>query len=319
MELNGLLFPILPWKASLKKMILNFLLYKIKKMYYRASFSVWKKTVSLPYAVNNYFVRQSLRVNSAYCNDGKLSHSQSYRVVGADENISTVPSLVDILVQKSNTQFETTLVRGDNGIYVNFNKCMERNVKAYYFLMRPKKETPYYIRMDNPNYALQTNKVVEVDFDKYFEYCQTKVDNAHFTLVGVMLLAGVSLYTYAIWKEGGTSMSLYVTYALFFVGCSSLYPVRGLADALLFLTAITGPPLGVQFVRSLPPLSKADADFLVPLNAIGGPVWYFLWRSSFQSAFARGLCAVAYSAAHSAVYVMRHGRKQKPVPDPSLF
>jgi hypothetical protein len=236
-----------------------------------------------------------------------LSLSNQVRIVKDDDELTQKTCFADILAKKSNDDVMVS-VGTDEKYDAEFQKCMESNVKAYYFLLRPRNgDAPFYVLIENSKYNVQTNMVAEVDFDKYHEYCTKKIDNAHFTLVGSMLLAGAACYMYVLWKkDNGFFYDL--GFFGFYMLCHGMYPFRGVSDALLFLGIICVPTLAVETFRALPEIDPASKTYMMVINGLAVPLWYFLWRKSFQSAFGRGLYAASFAMIGSTTYWLRNAR-----------
>jgi hypothetical protein len=270
-------------------------------MFMRASFKFINWKIFFPESVNVSLNRNAIKIHSKYATEGTFNIQQR-DVVSVDQH-----NLNEFLGEMEDTGY----VVGNDASFVRekFARFLEDDVKAYYLLVQPCKKNPFYVEVMNPRYKYLTNKVVTIDFNEMTEYFNMKADNALFTFAGSIFIGGTLLYMWHLWKNGDVFVASCAQLALYFV-CVQLYRFSGASDAWFFLSAIFAPRLGVEMTKSIAHVDKVDVSLMTALNVVIAPITYFLWRRSFQSAFARGLFAATFGGVNTFIYLYRQNNKK---------
>lgn len=286
-------------------------------------FKAFKREVTLPRALNDYLVRKAIRANALY-STRDVFESWNRRANPSFKNGVIVHTINDDIKKKMEACVsETGREMTDDDIQpvnARLAGCLERDVETYYMLFEPKGERPFYVRYDNPAFkgnppheategGINANKVAALDFAQYTEYYDTKLDNTLFTIFGIGLLASTAAYTYDHYKNGFSARNHLLYYASF--GLPLLFvPFKGPAVPLAILGVMFVPQLCAEAARVSNALHPIDVYAWPLLDAVALPITYFLFRSNFQSALARGLFAATFVFAGDFLYTLRKNNSQ---------
>ena len=260
----------------------------------------------MPRVLNDYLVRKAIRANATYSTGGMFQRGDA-DVHNIDDDITKKMKscIEDAHHRIFNVQMEIDDTQRISGRLAG---CLERDVEAYYLLFEPKGSQSFHVRYDNPSCTLKTNKVATLNYEQYKKYYDTKIENGMFTIFGIGLLASTAWYMHDYWKNGfdwKKGLLYYTSFAVpaFFV------PMPGVIQPLMILGVLSIPQLCVEAARASNAVKSFDLYFTPWWDAVALPITYFLFRSTFKSAFARGLFAATLVFSSDFLISLRENNK----------